>query len=325
MNKSTILLKDIPSFEMLMDKLQKTINNAWNIGNRMHQPSINKWLENFTGEALCCSEDENDKQRASAREKQLALFLLCNFVYYNENEIKHLVRVMLDRYAHSVFSVESKDTITDDDFSELIRCTQFTFLGNISESSSYLLYHFRQENDISKQCFIEQSSTKNIVFIDDFSITGSQAVDYIKKEIKVDTWDKSKKIYILLMIATVEAVEELKKIEGTTVLPCIILDDNSKVFSDNSMVFTEYLTKCKDEAKVICEYYGKKIIDPSKVSKGMTPLGFGGGGYLFGAYYNIPDNTLPIFWSSLNNWNYLFKRYDKKYGVSGSSIGGRYV
>jgi len=54
-------------------------------------------------------------------------------------------------------------------------------------------------------------------------------------------------------------------------------------------------------------------------------LGFGGDGYMFGAYYNIPDNTLPIFWSSQNDWNYLFKRYDKKYDASGTTLGGRYV
>jgi hypothetical protein len=326
MLESTTELRNIPSFETLMDKLQKTINNAWNIGNRIHQPSIDKWLENFTGEALCyCSEYKNDRHRASEREKQLALFLLCNFVYYNENEIKHLVRIMLDKYAHSVFSAGFKDTITDEDFSELISGTQFTFLGNISESSSYLLYHFRQENDLSRQCFIEQPSTKNIVFIDDFSITGSQAVSYIQEKVNAPTWDKSKRIYILLMIATVEAVEELKKIKGVTTLPCIVLDDNSKAFSDKSIVFAEYSKKCKDEARIMCEYYGKKIVDQNKNNGDMPPLGFGGSGYLFGAYYNVPDNTLPIFWSSLNNWNYLFKRYDKKYGISGGVIGGRYV
>jgi hypothetical protein len=323
MDEQLLELKDIPSFETLIDKLQKTINNAWNIGNRIHKPSIDNWLENFTGEALCsCSEYKDNRHKASEREKQLALFLLCNFVYYNENEIKYLVRIMLDRYAHSVFSAESNDTVTDEDFSELIRHTQFTFLGSISESSSYLLYHFRQENDLSKQCFIEQPSTKNIVFIDDFSITGSQAALYIQERVNAPTWDKSKKIYVLLMIATVEAIEELKKIKGVTVLSCIVLDDNSKAFSDTSTVFNEYLPKCKNEAKTICEHYGNKIID---FNNNMTPLGYGGNGYLFGAYYNIPDNTLPIFWSSLNNWNYLFKRYDKKYGVSGSTIGGRYV
>ena len=320
--QTAIITKNIPSFRELMDKLQKTINNAWNIGNRIHQPSIDRWLENFTGEALCVNCDDAERKKAAEREKQLALFLLCNFVFYNENEIKHLVRIMLDKYAHSVFISENKEVITDNDFEALIKKTQFTFLGNISESSSYLLYHFRQENDLSKQCFAEKNTTSNVVFIDDFSITGSQAYDYINKIISNPDWDKNKKIYVLLMIATDEAINEIKKINGVTILPCIVLDDKSKVFSNSSIIFEGYHTVDKNDAKKICEHYGEKI-KPN--NKGMTALGFGGGGYLFGSYYNIPDNTLPIFWSSQNDWNYLFKRYDKKYGVSGISLGGRYV
>ena len=318
----TVELRDLPDFNTLMDNIQNTISNAWNIGNRIHQPSIDKWLENFTGEALCCC-DKSDITDAAERERQLALFLLCNFVCYNEDEIKHLVKVMLDRYAHNVFSQDGKLTITDDDFTELINISQFTFLGNISESSSYLLYHFRQENDLSKQCFSESPRTKNVVFIDDFSITGSQAMLYIKQQIDDPNWDNSKRIFVLMMIATDDAINEIKKISGVTVLPCIVLDEKSETFSPSSTVFAGYYPKYVNEAKLLCEFYGKSLVTVG--IHGMTPLGFGGRGYMFGAYYNIPDNTLPIFWSSRNNWNYLFKRYDKKYGVSGSNLGGRYV
>ncbi len=326
MNENTInsknKLRDIPDFNTLTENIQKTINNAWNIGNRIHKPSIDKWLENFTGEALCC-ENKSDIEIAIERERQIALFLLCNFVYYNEDEIKHLVRVMFNKYAHNVFANEGKKTIFNEDFINLIKITQFTFLGNISESSSYLLYHFRQENDLSKQCFKESSATQNVVFIDDFSITGSQAKQYILKIVNNSNWDKNKRIYVLLMIATDEAISKLKGISNVTILPCIILDEKSKAFSANSTVFSGYYPKCLNEAKKMCEYYGKKIISTNV--KGMTPLGFGGSGYMFGTYYNIPDNTLPIFWGSQNGWNYLFKRYDKIYGDSQSTLGGRYV
>ena len=79
--------KNIPPIRDLMDKLQKTINNAWNIGNRIHQPSIDRWLDNFTGEALCTNGNGSERKEAAEREKQLALFLLCNFVFYNENKL----------------------------------------------------------------------------------------------------------------------------------------------------------------------------------------------------------------------------------------------
>ena len=314
--------KPIPKSDILMDILQKTISNAWNIRDHIHQPSIDRWLENFTGEALCNIDDRSKRERAAKREKQLALFLLCNFVYYNENEIKYLTKVMLDKYIHNVFISESKNTITNIDFNNLIQKTLFTFLGNISESSSYLLYLFRQENDLSKECFVENGTTENIVFIDDFSITGSQASSYINKKISQYPQEGNKKFYVLLMITTDEAIKELEKINNVTVLPCIVLDGNSKAFSDSSIVFAGYADIYKFMAKKMCEYYGKKIT----ISKnGAIPLGFGNGGYMFGAYYNIPDNTLPIFWSSQNNWNYLFKRYDKKYNFDRMTLGGRYV
>jgi len=315
-----LIEKDIPSYNTLIDTFKRIVSTAWNIGNRIHQPSIDRWLDNFTGEAIYTGDDEVKKIKAIEREKQIALFLLCNFVYYNENEIKHLVKIMLNKYIHNVFTSERREKITDDDLDILIQKTQFTFLGNISESSSYLLYLFRQENELSKRCFIETNATEYIVFIDDFSLTGSQAHDYIIDKMKDKNLIKNKRIYILLMITTKESIITLKQIPNVTIIPCIVLDDKSEAFSTSSIIFTGYKNSCKEEAKKICEHYGKKI-----TLNNNSALGFGGNGYLFGAYYNIPDNTLPIFWSSQNNWQYFFKRYNKIYGASGISLGGRYV
>jgi hypothetical protein len=319
---STTSVRDIPPYDVLFEKLNKTLTKAWNIGHRIHKPSILKWLDNFTGKALYDGDDSSQLESAAKREKQIALFLLCNFVYYNESEIKYLVRLMLNKYVHNVFSSKNVDRITVQDFIQLIDETQFTFLGNISESSSYLLYHFRQENELSKECFKEKNSTQNIVFIDDFSISGSQACQYIQAKMNDSSWDANRKVYVLLMIAAEDAITALSSIQGITVLPCIVLNEKSKAFSNTSITFAGYINSVKNDAQKICKHYGAKIIPKSK---GMQPLGFGNSGYMFGAYYNIPDNTLPIFWSSQNNWHYLFKRYDKIYGISDTSIGGRYV
>jgi hypothetical protein len=228
---------------------------------------------------------------------------------------------MFNKYIHNVFVTENRTEVNDDAINHLLNATQFTSLGRISESSSYLLYHFRQENDLSKENFVEKDETTHIVFVDDFSITGSQACDYIT-EYKADKkWSNDEKVYVLLMIATNEAIIELKKLEGITILPCIVMDDKSKVFSDESIAFEGYKSKYKELAKTMCMFYGEKL---SQGLKDMTPFGYAGGGYMFGAYYNIPDNTLPIFWSNKNNWNYLFKRYNKKYS-GGINFGGRYV
>lgn len=310
--------KDLPSEELLLNTFHKTISTAWNIGNKIHQTNIDKWLNNFTGDAL--TTDALKKPDAATLEKQLALFLLCNFVYYNENEIRYLTRVMFEKYIHCCIESEMITDVDDSKINILLKKTQFTPLGRISESSSYLLYHFRQENDLSKENFAENSSIENIVFVDDFAITGTQACIYIKDYIKKNK-DKlaNKKIYILLIIATENAKREFAQLNEVIILPCITMDDKSKAFSDTSIVFERFKPEYKELAKKMCEYYGRKLVDA-----GVSPLGFGNDGYLFGAYYNIPDNTLPIFWSNKNDWNYLFKRYNKKY-FGGVSLGGRYV
>ena len=54
------------------------------------------------------------------------------------------------------------------------------------------------------------------------------------------------------------------------------------------------------------------------------PLGFNDGAYLIGFEYNTPDNTLPIFWGTSNNWKPIFTRYEKIYGNGKeSAIDGR--
>lgn len=316
--------KKLPSYDTLMFTLRKTINTAWHI-NTIHEVGINKWLDNFKGDALC----KKDFEREEAREleRRIALFLLCNFIYYNEEEVKHLMKVMIEKFIHEYFLNHGLVEVNDDDIDSLIGKTTFSPLGNQSESSSYMLYLFRQINDLSKYDFEEKKEGNNIVFVDDFSITGSQAEWYIKRYLKEHPNTQQKKIYVLLMISTQEAIQKIKSISAITdVLPCIIMDDSSKVFSDTSIVFQGYSLELKKQARLICQHYGERILSEEDKKDGATAFGFGGGEYLIGAYYNTPNNTLPIFWSDENSWKPIFRRYNKKYtSESKIRIGGQYV
>jgi len=253
--------------------------------------------------------------------------MLCNFVYYGKNEVKRLVKLMFEKYIHFVFVNENKTTVTDYDINNLLKNTQFSQLGAPGESSSYLLYHFRQENELSKKYFEENINANNIVFVDDFSITGTQSRDYIIKELQKKTRDISNiNYFILLLVTTEKAINLLKsEIPNLKIIACIEMDEKSQAFSPSSIVFDGYDIQIKEDAKKICEYYGGKLISEEDKKKGMESLGFHGGGYIFGSYYNTPDNTLPIFWSTANDWNRLFKRYEKKYGYDNLTFGDRYV
>jgi hypothetical protein len=286
-----------------------TINFAWGVGDTINQNRIIKWLDNFTGDALISIYNERNKARE--RERQLALFLLCNFVYYNENEIRHLIRLAFRKFVHSCCVSESKCCFSEIEINNLLKETKFTFLGDYSESSAYLLYLFRQENHLSLDHFTDIDKESNIVFIDDFSITGSQIDRYLTKKIKL--YGDDKKYYILLLVTTESALEKIRKKHNIVTLPCIVLDKSSETFGDSSTIFSGYNAIYKEEAKKICEFYGAKLV---KNNNRLDALGFGGKGFLFGVYYNVPNNTLPIFWSEENNWFSIFKRYEKEYNTS---------
>ena len=65
------LINPLPSESDLFTHIGITISTVW--GNNISKNDIEEWLTNFTGEIFDCK-----------YERQLALFLLAHFVYYNE-------------------------------------------------------------------------------------------------------------------------------------------------------------------------------------------------------------------------------------------------
>ncbi len=405
----------IPSSDVLLKQIRDTVDVAWRNG--LELSVIEKWLNNFSGRAL------GDKEQ----ERNLALWMLYNFTYFNEEEVKHLCKLMLRKYLHSTL-VGKKVKL--DNINELLRKSRFMPLGKNSESGAYILYLFRQENDLPVSSFgdiVGGNSEWNYVFVDDMTLSGSQALRYVRRvkyagyEIKEEdlkdsfldrikereayplikyisnyfgdgTLDKKhivdiinekvirntgffsetrdlfnkntfevylkniidkynedaskldniviykmnrlllenyfkedikiginnlliKNWYLLSFIASKQAKQTLED-EKIKVINCIELDEMSKVFSKESMVFGDF-QKEKEACQLMCEYYGKEI-------KPEYPLGYNNSQYLFGLYYTIPNNTLPIF-GVTENWNPLFIRHEKNYGGKIGDVFGRYI
>lgn len=294
------------------DRLRRIIRNtsivAWQ--KEISEEKIDKWLQNFVGGYF---EDVEN-------EKKLALWLLSHFSYYTLEDVRTLCKKLFDQYLHEKLSSCSGMDLSKD-INEIINNTLFIGLGNDSESGNNILYYFRQENCLSKKNFeIDINRTyENLVFVDDVTISGEQALKYIQSR-KI----KAKNTYVAVMIATEEAIKKIKNFKGKiTPIATMVLDKRDKAFSDAAYVFSEKrIRELRKSAQEFCELYGKQAVKGCEYMA-SHPLGFEDGQYMIGFEYNTPDNTLPIFWGTGSGWNPLFKRYPKIYYGEEHVLDGR--
>jgi len=299
---------DLPSQSEMFRQIMVTGEAAWQ--NRLSRPQVEHWLSNFTGEVFNVD-----------YEKQLALWLLCNFVFYNQNEVRHLCRTAFREFLHFALSSlpRQHDRDWDDAANKTLDNTRFYHLGRPGESGAFVMYFFRQENNLGMQNFLTQpdklpANVDTIVFIDDVVLSGQQAAPYLHRA--TAGYDDNKRKVLLVFFSTDEAEDLLRK-NNISVISCIKLDDRSKCFSSDSNVFVNHPLH-RESCKAIAEVYGAKL-------KPDHPLGYDNGQYAFGFYYNTPDNTLPIFWSEHGGWVSVMKRYDKIYGKGGLNELGRFI
>lgn len=277
-----------PTIAEMMAILQKTFEKSWKVD--LDVEDVNAWLNNFSGKFFMLEQ-----------EKRLALWLLCNFTYYNDMEINHLCSTVFKNFVHQLMTDNKLSTAEEVD--NCIKKITFTSIGRPSESGGLILYHFRQEACLSTDCFVFPTSLESakgdiIVCVDDVMMSGGTAERFFYQN---ESIFKEKRIYYLALLSTQEAIDKLSAL-NITVIPCAKLDDRNKMFSDNALCFFKYPI-LRAPAQIIAEGYGK-LIEPKK------PLGHKDGQYCFGFSYNIPNNSLPIFWSS-NNWTPIFYRKEK--------------
>lgn len=283
------LSKNFPSEATMLSVLKKTIEQSWKTD--LDIEDIENWLSNYTGRFF-----------EVQVERRIALWMLCNFTYYNEEEVNHLCRMLFKKLVHRLLI--DNGLTNENDAEDCINHTVFTCIGNASESGGLLLYHFRQENSLDLDRFIFptdilETNSDAIVCIDDVMISGETACGffYAHKE-KLS----SKKLYYISLIATEDAIKRLEDL-GITVICCAKLDSRYQLFRDSSLAFYKYPEE-KNYAKEMAEGYGM-------ILESEMPLGYKDGQYCFGLFYNVPNNSLPIFWSTRNNWTPIFLRKEK--------------
>ena len=116
-----------PKEEMMISVIRKTITSSWK--NNLTIDDVNKWLDNFSGRVYCPDD-----------EKKMALWMLCNFTYYNENEINHLCRMIYKNLLHDIAQRDGLDS--NEKLADAFKNIYFAAMGNAGESGGLLLYFF---------------------------------------------------------------------------------------------------------------------------------------------------------------------------------------
>ncbi len=299
----------LPEFEDMVDHIMLTSELSW--PEKITRANLDDWLANFKGEVF-------DKKY----EHNLALWLLTNFVYYNEKEVRHLCKSVYKDFIHSVVTSDYSEGINvDQRLNNIRQTTMFRSLGRSGESGGFITYYFSKENKLAHTDFVGKPTElhkdiKHVVFIDDVTLSSgnNQAIRYLKED--VNTYFRDKRITLLTLIASEKAIETLNK-EGYGVINCVTLSERNQCFSSESNVFqlhNEHLEDCKR----LASHYGEKLYP-------KHPLGHKDGQLLFGFFYNTPNNSLPILWADKGGWKPIIKRYAKNYGKTDYGQLGRFI
>lgn len=335
------------TFEDLKKRILILNEKVWE--GRLSWPSIEEWLENFTGEVA-----DVDVERLHA------LFWLSQFMYFGGREIRVLLKSMYrDLFLYPVIQEvrtrlspkatgsEIEDAVRD----ELIH-TRFFGVGNPSESGAHLLYYFRQENGLGKKLFMDsvqiftrsqgKSSSwiqkilaaiinaeegqarrlrnpdiRRYVFLDDICGSGDTAIDYSKEVLtELMALNPAAKVAYYSLFATQEGLKQVEKqsLFGSNCAAVYELDSSYRCLSDNSR-YLKIVPGCIDPGLAVrlVKVYGM-LLDPLYAS------GYKNSQMLMGFHHNTPNNTIGIIWhDSLNSpkgisWKPVFKRYPKIYG-----------
>lgn len=322
--------------DLLVQTLKDMADTSWG-RDTLNYTAIEKWLDNFQGQLYNAN-----------YERVLALILAVHMVYYNENDICHLVKLAYRKLLHEIMEREGED------LAAVVESMVFLPLGTVSESGPFLSYYFRKENSLPTEFFVSSldmidrmEHVKNIILIDDVSVSGEQ-VDWYIKEMKKKSFFFEKilnnvNVYALFLISTTVAKRKLEEHKVNLCAP-ILMDERSRCFNEESSIYKIFDKGVRNviraQSMAMAQHYGcsliirqymrngefqrildrKKELDEDKVFEEIKQkvkkdaLGYNDAQILMAFEYNTPNNTLPIIWADDLYWNPLFKRYDKVYG-----------
>lgn len=234
--------------------------------------------------------------------------------YYDSETVKNMCKI-----AFLEWQVKTKAKINE---------TLFIPLGTSGKSGQMIGYLFRTANGIPPklikyQDFISKEDIlqyKNIVFLDDFTGSGNQFLTNIAVQKILGYIEETKPsnetppmLSFVSLVSTKDAKENItNKFSNITIISPQVRQRS--YFDDEFLNFNEK--------------YGRNLFRYKRDSK---HLGFGDIGETIVFFYNVPNNTLPIIWSSAysnqtkKNWIPLFARTTVSYNTTAIDIRNLYT
>lgn len=182
------------------------------------------------------------------------------------------------------------------------------FSPSPGKSGDHMVTVFRHANNMSGRAYddlfvhssdlvsLTPSPEDTVVFIDDFSGTGNQAVGWWDHPFR-ELLPLHPRIYLLLVAATDQALLKISNETRMTPMASIGLDSSDNLFSSSCKAFSD-----SDKSKIldICSW-----IDP------RNPKGVGDCGLLVVFGHTCPNNSIPLLHARVKRrWDGLFRRYD---------------
>jgi hypothetical protein len=317
-------------FDLLKKRIMILSEKAWD--GRLMWKDVENWLTNFDG--LTGNTIEQEKLHA--------LYILSEFLYFGSKQIRTLLHALYrDHFLIPVLQeIQNKFNIRDIErikhlLKNELEKTKFLGVGNPSESGIYLLYYFRQENNLPLSNFIDiadiftlkKDSIGNYkkvltnqrvlryVFIDDVCGSGKKAIRYSENVLsEIREYNEEINFYYLTLFGTKAGLDKVRKktVFGKNSIAIFELDSTYKILSKNSRYIPDKLSLINmDIVSTIIRTYGIKLWK-------KHPCGFENNQLVLGMHHNIPNNTIPIIWyeSENQNWIPIFKRYIKFEGIA---------
>ena len=181
------------------------------------------------------------------------------------------------------------------------------FSGTPGESGDSMLHKFRNANGLGRRQFGDLFLYKrdlpgagfgpedNIVFVDDFSGTGNQAVNAWEEQLE-ELLPEHPNIYLVLVAASAAARQRIAESTRMVVNPYFELTEADNIFSENCPHFTE------EEKQVLYRYCRR--------ADTRHPKGYGDCGFVLVFAHNCPNNSIPVLHATTPKWHALFRRND---------------